>query len=419
MIDRVEIKVKGGDGGNGCVSFRREKYVPKGGPDGGDGGSGGDLVVQADPSLNTLDHLRYQHRYQAERGGHGRGANRHGRRGEDLVIKVPVGTEVRRRQADGQLTLLADLAQPGAAVVAAASGRGGWGNARFATPTRQAPRIAQRGQRGEETALVLDLKLLADVGIVGLPNAGKSTLLAAATRARPKVADYPFTTKEPILGVVSVGYGTFVLAEIPGLIEGAHAGAGLGHHFLRHVERTRLLIHLVDGSRDDPLHDMEVVNGELGQFSPELLGKPQVVVVNKVDIPTVRERVHRLRVALAGGGSEPFIVSAATGEGVGQLMETVAERLPTPSEPSMAPAPVIRPRPLARSFQVAREGNVYTVAGDGVMALVEMMPLDNEEGQAEFWRRLGRMGVARALRRSGARPGDRVRFGAVELEWPG
>ncbi len=419
MIDRVEIRVKAGDGGNGAASFRREKFVPLGGPDGGDGGYGGNVILQADPSLNTLEHLRYKRHYAAERGGHGHGANKHGATGDDLSLKVPVGTEVRRKEEDGKLTLLADLAQPGAAFVVVQGGRGGWGNARFTTSTRQAPHFAQTGQRGEEAALVLDLKLLADVGIVGLPNAGKSTLLSVASRAQPKIADYPFTTLEPSLGVVSVGYLTFVLADIPGLIEGAHTGAGLGHQFLRHVERTRLLIHLLDGSRDDPLNDMEVINDELAQFSPELRQKPQLVVINKVDMPEVRERLAELGKLLSTKEVEPHFISAATGDGVSELMQVIAAALPQPEAQESVTAPVIRPRPVDEGFKVTKHNAVYTVAGQRPVTLAEMMPLDDEEAQTEFWRRLTRMGVGKALRRRGAKAGDRVRFGNVETEWPG
>jgi GTP-binding protein len=259
---------------------------------------------------------------------------------------------------------------------------------------------------------------LADVGIVGLPNAGKSTLLSVASHAHPKIADYPFTTLEPSLGVVSVGYTSFVLADIPGLIEGAHTGAGLGHQFLRHVERTRLLVQLIDGSRDDPLHDMDVIDSELEQFSPELRQKPQLVAINKVDMPEVKERLGELKALFATRDIEPIFISAATGEGVADLMQTVAANLPQP-QVQEAVTPVIQPRPVDEAFKVTKRNGVYSVAGDRPVTLAEMMPLDDEEAQTEFWRRLTRMGVSRALRRSGAKPGDRVRFGKVEVEWPG
>ena len=287
------------------VSFRREKYVPRGGPDGGDGGRGGSVILVADPALTTLASFRRRRRYRAERGRHGEGGKRHGRSGEDLAILVPVGTIVRRVEGNGSGEVVADLTVPGQRVVVAGGGKGGRGNARFATSTRQAPRIAERGQRGQQTRLILDLKLLSDVGIVGLPNTGKSTLLRAVSAARPKVADYPFTTLEPVLGVVEVAYESFVLANLPGIIEGAHEGAGLGHQFLRHVERTRVLVHLLDGSQPDPVGDLETLNRELAWYSEELERKRQQVVVNKLDLPEVRSRRTELDASLRTLGMIP------------------------------------------------------------------------------------------------------------------
>ncbi|HET8944683.1 MAG TPA: GTPase ObgE, partial [Dehalococcoidia bacterium] len=294
MIDRVEIVVEGGAGGNGIVSFRREKFVPRGGPDGGDGGDGGNVILLADRSVRTLKELGRRRIYRAERGVHGQGADKHGRRGESLLIRVPVGTQVSAVRADGSLEMVADLVVAGQQVAVARGGLGGWGNARFKSSTNQAPRIAQRGQPGEEARLRLDLKLLADVGIVGLPNAGKSTLLSVISAARPKIADYPFTTLEPALGVVESGWERFVVADIPGLIEGAHEGVGLGLEFLRHIERTRLVVHLVDGSSPDPVRDYETVNAELREYGQELADREQVLVVNKIDIPEVSARMGEL-----------------------------------------------------------------------------------------------------------------------------
>jgi len=421
MIDHVEVWVKGGSGGSGASSFRREKFVPKGGPDGGDGGSGGSVIVMADPSGSTLMDVGRRHQWRAGDGQRGQGSNKHGRRGESLVIRVPCGTQVRRRDAQGNEALLADLSAAGESVVVARGGLGGRGNTRFATSTNQAPRIAQRGGRGEETHLALDLKLLSDVAIIGMPNAGKSTLLSLISAAHPRIAAYPFTTLEPVLGVVEMGYRTFVVAEVPGLIEGAHAGAGLGQEFLRHAERARTFIHLLDGGRPDPLRDLDVINGELRQFQSELAEKPQVVAVNKIDVPEVHARQEEIEQALAQRGIVADFISAAAGAGVGSLLEHVAAELDrlAPESAPLAEPPVISPRPLNQRFEVAVANGVCTVRGQRVEAFAEMMPLEQEEGRQEFWRRLGRWGVVKAIKRAGAKPGERVRIGQVEVEWPG
>jgi len=336
-------------------------------------------------------------------------------------MRVPSGTQVRRRDVKGNETLLADLSGPGETVVAARGGLGGRGNKRFARSTNQAPRIAQRGGRGEEAHLVLDLKLLSDVAIIGMPNAGKSTLLSLISAAHPRIAAYPFTTLEPVLGVVEMGYRTFVVAEIPGLIEGAHAGAGLGQEFLRHAERARIFIHLLDGTRPDPLRDLDLINGELRQFQMELPDKPQVVAVNKLDLPEVGPREGEVRKVLEERGVAGHFISAAAGTGVGSLLEHVAaelERL-APEATRLTELPVIAPRPLSQRFEVAVLNGVRTVRGQRVEAFAEMMPLEQEEGRQEFWRRLGRWGVVSALKRAGVQPGERVRIGQVEVEWPG
>jgi GTP-binding protein len=421
MIDQAEISVAAGDGGNGVMSFRREKFVPRGGPDGGDGGDGGSVILLADTSLRTLWDVGRRRRWKAERGQHGRGSNMHGRRGKDLIIRVPVGTEVRCKNEDGDLSVLGDLTEVGQTLVVAHGGLGGWGNAHFATSTNQAPRIAQRGQKGEQVRLVLDLKLLSDVGILGVPNAGKSTLLAAVSAAHPKIASYPFTTVEPVLGVVDMGYTTFVVAEIPGLIEGAHAGVGLGHDFLRHAERARMFVHLLDGTRPDPAEDMDVINRELAQFREDLAARPQVVAVNKIDLPDVARRTAELRELLTARHIEPFFISAATGEGMQPLLECVAQELSRLLEEEQPPPslPVVRPRPLSARFSVSVSNDVYRVSGERLEAFAEMMPLDQEEGRAEFWRRLTRWGVVAALKRAGIQPGARVRLGRTEVEWEG
>jgi GTP-binding protein len=421
MIDQAEIIVKGGDGGNGLVSFRREKFVPKGGPDGGDGGRGGRVILLADESSNTLRDFRHKRRFAAPSGGPGGTANRHGRNGEDLIVRVPVGTQVRRRGPDGELELVADLTEPGQQAVVARGGIGGWGNARFATPTNQAPRVAQRGQRGEEATLLLDLKLLADVGIVGVPSVGKSTLLSVLSNATPKIADYPFTTLEPQLGVVEVGYNRFVIADIPGLIEGAHEGAGLGLDFLRHIERTRILVHLLDGSRDDPLQDMDVINAELAAFSPALAEKPQIVAVNKTDIPEVSARREELRAQLAERGiEEVYFISAAARQGLDPLVKRIVAYLGETVIPitEAPPIPVLRPQGRQR-FSVLKVADGYEVDSERAALMAEMLPLETPEGKDEFMRRIERMGIAAAVRRAGAQPGDTVRFGEVEMEWDG
>lgn len=325
FIDRAKIFVRGGDGGNGCVAFRREKYVPKGGPAGGDGGRGGHVILIADAGLRTLVDFRYRVHYRAPRGEHGRGKGMHGRDGEDLTIRVPVGTVV-RDAATGEI--LADLVREGQQVVVARGGRGGRGNMHFATPVERAPERAEPGRPGEERWLELELKLLADVGLVGMPNAGKSTLLARVSAARPKIASYPFTTLVPHLGVVRVDEGrSFVMADIPGLIAGAAAGAGLGHGFLRHIERTQVLLYVLDvaGTEGrDPLEDLQTLKEELRLYNPELLARPQVVAANKMDLPGSEEGLARLQAALEGS-YEIFPISGLTGAGVDQLVYRLGE----------------------------------------------------------------------------------------------
>lgn len=417
MIDHVCIEVIAGSGGNGCVSFRREKYVPRGGPDGGNGGNGGSVVVVADPSVSTLRKFSRRRIHRGQRGVHGKGGGRNGRRGEDTVLSIPVGTEVRVR---GEKALLGDLQVAGQTLVVARGGLGGRGNGWFARADYQAPRIAQRGQTGQAVEVELDLKLLADVGIVGLPNVGKSTLLRAISAARPRVGDYPFTTQEPALGVVDVGFETFVVADIPGLIADAHKGAGLGLEFLRHVERTRVLVHILDGGRADPLLDRDAVNRELCEYSATLAHREQLLVVNKIDLEEVKTRREALEHDLASQGLEAQFVSAAERRGTEELARRMAQVLSSVREDVVPePAPVLRPKPLERRFQVDRQGDGFRVGGERVVAFAEMMPVESEEGRQELWWRLGRWGVSAALRRAGARPGARVRLGELELDWPG
>lgn len=325
FVDQVRIRVTAGDGGNGCVSFRRERYVPKGGPDGGDGGKGGDVILQADGQLSTLLDLSYPQQFRARKGSHGKGKNQTGRDGENLIIRVPVGTLVRDDETG---ELLQDLLFDGQQFVVASGGRGGRGNARFATSTHRAPRHAERGQKGEERWLRLDLKLLADVGLIGFPNAGKSTLLSKISSARPKIGDYPFTTLAPNLGVVEGEEGqAFIVADIPGLIEGASRGAGLGLTFLRHVERTRLLVHLLDISGDfsqDPLKDFHTLNRELQAYHPSLSEKAQIVALNKIDLLSVRQRAEEAKKAFEEIGHRLYMISGKTGEGVDELILAIS-----------------------------------------------------------------------------------------------
>lgn len=328
FIDEATIFVKAGDGGRGCVSFRREKYIPLGGPDGGDGGKGGDVILESDRNLLTLLDFRYKHRYSAERGEHGRGKDQTGHNGSDCVIRVPVGTVVRAQ--DSRL-LLADIVAHGQRVVVARGGRGGRGNARFKSSTNQAPRRADPGEAGEDRWLGLELKLLADVGLVGLPNAGKSTLLSRISAARPKIAPYPFTTLTPQLGIVRLrGERTCVVADIPGLIEGAHAGKGVGHQFLRHIERTRLVVHLVDMAVEeghDPVKDFDLVNQELAAYAQKLSGKPQLVAATKMDVPLAKYTFERFQPAIARRGLRVIAISAVTGEGLETLLDEINSML--------------------------------------------------------------------------------------------
>jgi GTPase len=337
FIDEVKIRVIAGDGGRGCVSFRREKFVPRGGPSGGNGGGGGDVIAMADPQLTTLLDLRYQKQYKAGRGQHGMGSDCHGRRGDDRMINVPVGTII-RDAATGEL--IGDLQTAGERVVVASGGRGGKGNAHFATSTFQSPRFAQPGEPGQERELEIELRLLADVGIIGLPNAGKSTLISVISAVRPKIADYPFTTLVPNLGVVGYDGKSFVVADIPGLIEGAHEGHGLGDKFLRHVMRTNLLIHLIDASMIDPenpLADWKTVNQELALFDPELANKAQVVVANKIDLPEGRDKAKLLAKKLPRQYRPLRLISAATTEGVQTLVQIVGQRLEEIKQNAEAP----------------------------------------------------------------------------------
>ena len=428
MIDRVFIHITSGKGGNGAISGRREKYVPRGGPDGGDGGAGGSVYVEGDPNLNTLMPFRYRRYFKAEDGQRGSGKLRHGRDGDDITLSVPVGTQV--WLDDDRPTLLADIDSPGERWLAAAGGSGGAGNARYATPTNRFPRLAQAGEPGETLTLRLELKLLADVGIVGAPNAGKSSLITALSAARPKVADYPFTTLDPTLGVVERRGETFVMVDIPGLIEGAHAGVGLGHDFLRHVERTRVLVHLVDGSLDDPALVYRQINEELALHDERLAAKPQLLAINKLDLPDVSVLQDDIRDAFEGDldGGEMYFVSAATHEGLEPLLDGVLRMLQDAPEPVFGASrsaraldeelPVLRPEPRRRRPEVyVDEDSVYVVDWPPAARMVGMIDPDDWAAKLQFYNRLERSGVITALEAAGAGPGDLVRIGEAEWIW--
>lgn len=420
MIDSVEIEVEGGAGGRGAVSFRREKFVPRGGPDGGRGGRGGDVVVQANSQLNTLRRYRRQRRFRAEPGTNGGTNQKRGRAGATMVLELPVGTivsRVRGREAEQ----LVDLEQDAQSLVVAWGGRGGQGNMYFRSATNQTPRVAQRGEPGERSRLRFELRLLADVGIVGLPNAGKSSLLRHLSAARPRVADYPFTTLEPHLGVVSVGWEEFVMADLPGLIEGAADGAGLGHDFLRHTSRTRLLVHLIDGTLDSPRAAKQLVDRELAGFSADLAARPQIVVINKVDLEEVDLFREEIAAQFAGMESPPLFCSAVSGEGTGDVVAACGaalDEIRRQDPPRAAEIPVVRPRQDGRRFEVDElASGLFQVRGASVERFVSMMELDQDEALAETYRWLDRRGVASALHRAGCRPGDIVRIGQARITW--
>ena len=416
FFDHAKIFVQGGRGGNGASAFRREKYVPYGGPAGGSGGRGGHVILRVDPQYNTLLQFKRKKHFKARPGEHGRGKNRQGGQGEDLIVPVPPGTVVRDAETGA---LLADLVEPGQTFVVAHGGIGGRGNVAFKTSTRQAPRLAERGLPGEERWIILELKLIADVGIIGMPNAGKSTLLASVTAAKPKIANYPFTTLQPNLGVVEVDSRDFVMADIPGLIEGAHEGAGLGHQFLRHVERTRLLVHMLDGTSADPLADFDTINAELRLFNPALAEKMQILVLNKKDVPSAAEHWDAVQAKAAELDFPARFVSAATQDGVRDLMRLVAEKLaelPAP-EPLTPDVPVFTLNESESEFTVERRPDGYHVEGVGVRRLVAQTYWDMPEAVERAQLQLETMGVLAALREAGVQAGDTVFLADMELEW--
>ena len=416
FIDEAKITVISGKGGDGAVHFRREKYVPRGGPDGGDGGRGGSVILEARRALNTLSTFRHKRRFRAKDGVRGGGSNQTGRSAEDLIIPVPAGTLV---YDDDSGELLGDLTEDGEQLLVCQGGRGGRGNARFATSRNKAPRIAEKGEPGQERNLRLELKLIADIGLVGVPNAGKSTFLSAVTNAKPKIAPYPFTTLTPNLGVAELDIEhTLVLADIPGLIEGAHQGVGLGHDFLRHIQRTRVLIHLLDGIGEDPLLDFAQINSELALFDPGLADKPQLVVLNKMDLPEVRERWPEVRAALEERGYQPMSMSAVTGEGVRAVLYRAADLLsqvPPPPEPEAVP--VYRVESDPREFTVTRIPEGWRVSGEAIERAAAMTYWEYDQSIRRFQRIMQTLGIEDALREAGVEEGDTVFIGEYELEW--
>ncbi len=420
FIDSAKIKIKAGDGGNGAVSFRREKYVAAGGPDGGDGGRGGNVVFQVDDNLSTLADFRYKRKYAAARGGDGRGNRCSGKKADDLLIRVPRGTLLRDAETG---RLVADLSGDEPQVIAR-GGRGGWGNSHFATPTRQVPNFAKPGTPGEEMELVMELKLLADVGLVGFPNVGKSTLISVVSEAKPNIANYHFTTLTPVLGVVRMGEGrSFVMADIPGLIEGASGGAGLGHQFLRHVDRCRLLLHVVDVSGSegrDPKEDFRIINEELKKFNPELAERPMLVAGNKCDL-TDDETVEEFRRFVEKQGYEFFPIMAAIAYEVQPLLNRISELL-TKLPPILRYEPEPKELPKEDSFsghrvQITKQDGVYLVEGDWLPQLIRTVNFDEYESLQYFQRVLISSGVIDALREAGVQEGDTVSMYDLEFDF--
>lgn len=417
FIDEAIIKVKSGKGGDGAVHFRREKYVPRGGPDGGDGGRGGDVVLLVQPTLNTLYEFRHVSLHHAQNGANGARQNMTGKSAPEMIIKIPPGTIV--YDADtGEV--LGDLKESGQRLVVCKGGRGGRGNQHFATPSQQVPRIAERGEQGQEKTLRFELKLIADIGIVGVPNAGKSTFLATVTNAKPKIAAYPFTTLEPNLGVAHLDEDTtLVLADIPGLIEGAHRGVGLGYDFLRHIQRTRVLIHLLDGLSEDPILDLAQINSELALFDPTLADKPQVVALNKMDLPDVQARWPATERALKQRGYDPYLTSAVAGTNVRKVLYRAAQLLaeaPPPVEP--AGLPIYRPVSDPRQYDIEKTGDGWRITGEAIERAAFMTYWEEPQSIRRFQRILKTLGIEDALRKAGIQNGDTVFIGSEhELEW--
>ena len=421
FVDKVKIFVKAGAGGNGAVAFHREKYVAAGGPDGGDGGHGGSIVVKVDDNLSTLMDFRYKRKYQASAGGNGEGGRRAGKRGEDLVIKVPRGTVIRDAETGAVIRDMSDLDE----YVLCKGGRGGWGNKHFATPTRQLPRFAKSGLPGEEHEVVLELKLLADVGLVGFPNVGKSTLLSVTSNAHPKIANYHFTTLYPNLGVIWVEEGvSFVMADIPGIIEGAAEGAGLGHDFLRHIDRCRLIVHVVDVSGSegrDPVEDFEKINRELADYSPELAARPMIVAANKTDVlPPDSDNLARLRACAEAAGLELYEICAATTQGTKQLVRTIANKLRELPPVTVYEADYVKPLTEAgeaEELSIEHFGDTWVISGAWLARLINDINFADFESRNYFDRQLRRSGLFEKLEAMGIQDGDTVSIYEFEFDY--
>jgi GTPase len=418
FIDQVEIQLKSGKGGDGMVHFRREKFVPQGGPDGGDGGKGGDVIFEVKPTLNTLSSFRQNQKFRAEDGAKGGPSQMTGRNGKDLVIYVPPGTMLFDTDTN---ELIGDLTEPGQTRIVLKGGRGGRGNQHFATSRNQAPRTAEKGEPAQEKRIKLELKLIADIGLIGVPNAGKSTLLSVLTNAKPKIAPYPFTTLEPNLGVANIDdHTTVVLADIPGLIEGASKGSGLGHDFLRHIQRTRVLIHLLDGLSEDPVADYSQINSELSLFDPNLAKKPQIVALNKIDQPEVQERLTGLQKKFKKLGVELMTISALARTNTRELLIKAYQKLEEapPIEEVELPLPVYKPKEDPREFVVRREGaNEWRISGTAIERAASMTYWQHDGSVRRFQKIMETLGVDEALRKAGVQEGDTVAIGEFELEW--
>lgn len=422
FTDYAKIYASAGKGGNGAVSFRREKYIAAGGPDGGDGGKGGDIYFEVDPDSNTLIDFRYKKKFKAENGSNGEGAHKYGKSGEDLYIKVPIGTIVKDAKTN---EILADLSEKGQKELVLRGGRGGKGNSHFATATRQAPRFAQGGEEGEEKELILELKLLADVGLIGYPSVGKSTILSIVTAATPKIADYPFTTLVPNLGVVKPEYGeSFVIADIPGLIEGASEGVGLGTEFLRHIERTRLLLHVIDVSGlsgRDPIEDYYVINKELEKYSEKLAKRKQIIVANKIDSMQDPEIYEKLEKLAKENNQELFKISAATGEGIKELMIEVSKILKTlPKEILIEKTENKKIYTLEKEeepYTIVKEDDMFIVDGPAIRELMRKVNMEDNESLYYFQKKLNELGVNEKLKQAGVQEGDTVKVYDYLLEW--
>ncbi len=418
LVDEAKIFVASGKGGDGIVAFRREKYVARGGPSGGNGGRGGDIVLKADTNLNTLYFFRKHVHFKAKAGGKGGSSNKTGADAETLIVRVPPGTVARDADTGG---LIADIARAGEEIVLARGGRGGRGNAHFKTAANQAPRMAEKGEPGVERWITLELKMIADVALVGMPNAGKSTLLSVVSNAKPKIADYPFTTLEPNLGTVVYDNRDLIFADIPGLIEGAHMGIGLGHAFLRHVQRTDIILHILDGSASDPLADYNQIRSELALYDAKLTERPEIVVVNKIDLPEAREYWELLKESLVARDiTEPMAISALTRENVTSLIQRVFEKAastPRRDETALEQAPIYELDDEDLTFELEVEDGVYYVTGDRIERAAAMTYWDYDEAVLRFHKTLDALGVVDALSKAGVRRGDTVFIGDFELEW--